>query len=297
MVFKGRLGLDTARVPHVDRHGLIWLERGRLAVEDGNLVFTTAGSDVLAAGAYDIPFQQVSNVLLGPGGVVSHDALRLLARQQTGLLAIGSRGVRLYAVSMPFGPDRSERARQHARLWADEDLRMDVVRKMYAIRIGSELPAHHRDLESLRGIEGGRMKRVYANLSQQYEVSWSGRRYDRSDPESDDLINKAINHATAALYAAGRIAVAVTGAIPQLGFIHESSGHAFALDISDMFRSSTTLPIAFRSSKLFQTRGGRNIESVTRKIAGQTLHDENVIATMIDRIKEVLDVNDDRGDA
>lgn len=23
----GRLGLATARVPHVDRHGLIWLER------------------------------------------------------------------------------------------------------------------------------------------------------------------------------------------------------------------------------------------------------------------------------
>src|SRR6056297_2163219 len=106
MVFKGRLGLDTARVPHTDRHGLMWLERGRLAVEDGNLVFTTAGFDDLEAGAYDIPYQQVSNILLCPGGVVRHDALRILARRDTGLLAVGSKGVRLYAATMPFGPDR-----------------------------------------------------------------------------------------------------------------------------------------------------------------------------------------------
>jgi len=57
MVLKGRLGLETARVPHTDRHGLMWLERGRLAVEDGNLVFSTAGNDKLKGGAYEIPFQ------------------------------------------------------------------------------------------------------------------------------------------------------------------------------------------------------------------------------------------------
>jgi CRISP-associated protein Cas1 len=31
----GRLGLDTARLPHADRHGLIYLDRGRLSVESG----------------------------------------------------------------------------------------------------------------------------------------------------------------------------------------------------------------------------------------------------------------------
>ncbi|MFB6351786.1 MAG: type I-E CRISPR-associated endonuclease Cas1, partial [Bradymonadaceae bacterium] len=73
MPLKGRLGLESARVPHADRHGLMWLERGRLAVEDGNVVFTTAGSPRLESGAYDIPFQKVSCLLLGPGSVVSHD--------------------------------------------------------------------------------------------------------------------------------------------------------------------------------------------------------------------------------
>ena len=275
----------------------MWLARGRLAVEDGNLVFTTAGTDMLEAGAYDIPFQQVSNILLGPGGVVSHDALRLLARQQTGLLAVGSKGVRLYAASMPFGPDRSKRARQHASLWSDEELRVEVTRRMYAMRLGGDLPAHQRDLNSLRGMEGKRMKQVYRNLANQYSVEWKGRRYDRSDPDANDPINKAINHAATAVYASARIAVAVTGTVPQLGFIHESSGHAFALDIADLFRSSTTLPIAFRAARKYERRPGAKIERVTRKLAGKTLRKDDVIPEMIDRIKEVLDVDDDRSDA
>ena len=297
MPLKGRLGLESARVPHTDRHGLMWLERGRLAVEDGNLVFTTAGFDDLEAGAYDIPYQQVSNILLGPGGVVSHDALRILARRDTGLLAVGSKGVRLYAVSMPFGPDRATRARQHADLWADEEARVDVAREMYRIRLGGELPPHQRDLDSLRGIEGGRVKKVYQNLADQYGVEWNGRRYDRNDPDANDIPNKAINHAVTAVYAASRMAVALTGTVPELGFIHESSGRAFALDIADLFRSSTTIPIAFRAAKKVQQQPNRSVESTTRKLAGSTLRDDDVIPDMIDTITDLLSFDDDRGDA
>ena len=43
------------------------------------------------------------------------------------------------------------------------------------------------------------------------------------------------------------IAVTATGAIPQLGFIHEHSGEAFALDIADLFRDTILLPAAFQS--------------------------------------------------
>ena len=28
-MLRGRLGLETARIPHADRHGLLWLSRGR----------------------------------------------------------------------------------------------------------------------------------------------------------------------------------------------------------------------------------------------------------------------------
>jgi len=297
MVLKGRLGLETARVPHADRHGLMWLERGRLAVEDGNLVFTTAGNEKLDAGAYEIPFQLVSCILLGPGTVISHDALRLLARQQTGVLAVGSKGIRMYASSMPFGPDRSALARKQAQLWSNETSRIDIVRKMYEFRFGEALPDYARDIASLRGIEGKRIKKVYEGLAQQYGVKWNGRKFDRNNPEGDDTINKAINHSTTATYAAAQIAVAVTGTIPQLGFIHESSGRAFALDIADLFRSTVSLPIAFQAAKQLTGNKGDDIESQTRKLAGKTFQNDNVIPNMIDQIKTLLESDDNSDNA
>ena len=46
-MLKGRLGLETARVPHADRHGCLWLRRGNLTVENGTLRFITAGGPTL----------------------------------------------------------------------------------------------------------------------------------------------------------------------------------------------------------------------------------------------------------
>lgn len=86
-MLKGRLGLETARVPHVDRLGLFWVDRGELYVENGTLRFRTAGG-VLPAGDYAVPFQMVSCILAGPGTSVTHDALRVLARHGTGFVAV-----------------------------------------------------------------------------------------------------------------------------------------------------------------------------------------------------------------
>ena len=114
-MLKGRLGLETARIPHVDRHGLLWLARGMLTVRDGTLRFerggVKTGDDPLGPGDYAIPFQTVSMILLGPGSTVSHDALRLLARHGTALAAVGEDGVRLYTAP-PLIPDRSGLARR-----------------------------------------------------------------------------------------------------------------------------------------------------------------------------------------
>lgn len=82
-MLKGRLGLDTARVPYADRAGLLYLARGALTARDGTLAFMQgqpAPGDALAPGDYAIPLQGVSMILLGPGSTVSHDALRLLAQ-------------------------------------------------------------------------------------------------------------------------------------------------------------------------------------------------------------------------
>lgn len=292
-MLKGRLGLETARVPHSDRHGLVWFSRGNMTVEDGTLHFGALGDGDLARGDYAVPFQSVSCFICGPGTTISHDALRILARHGTGVLFTGQDGVRLYA-SMPFGPDSSSLARAQVRLWSDMDSRTLVARRMYAIRLGEVFP--DSQIEVLRGMEGVRMKETYRRLATQFGITWKGRRYDRQNPETADIANQAINHAATAVEAAAMVATAAVGAIPQLGFIHEDSGLSFCLDIADLFRDSVTLPVAFGAARDYADRPDGTIERAVRKLAGRTFRKEQIIPTMIDKIKVLLE-NDRRSDA
>ena len=282
-MLKGRLGLEQARIPHADRHGLVYLERGALSVEDGCLRFIAAGSDLVVAGDYRIPHQSISLILLGPGSTVSHDALRLLARHGTALSAVGEDGVRLYT-AQPLMPDSSALARAQARAWADaKGERMAVARRMYAWRLGEVLP--HRDIAVLRGIEGARVKEIYRLTAERVGIRWNGRHYDRADPLAADLPNQALNHAASAVEAAAAIAVAATGTIPQLGFIHEDSGQSFILDVADLFRDSLTVPCAFKAALVAQKRVSDSIERLTRRSVGERMRRDSVIPAMIDRIK------------
>lgn len=284
----GRLGIDVVRRPHADRHGLLWMERGALTSEAGCLHLQTAGFEDIPAGEYAIPFLGISAILAGPGSTVSHDALRLLGRGGVAFLAIGEGGVRLYS-SPPLFPDNSRVARQQVKLWARDADRDLVIRRMYAYKLGEILP--RTSLQRLRGMEGARAKRSYEILASQHGVVWKGRCFDRNDHTKDDIPNQCINHAATAMYAAAAIAVCSVGAIPQLGFIHEASGEAFILDIADMFRDSHTLPIAFTAARTVMETPGLSADRATRKIAARRFKKDGLIGKMIDRIKDVLNVD------
>lgn len=290
----GRLGLAEARIPHIDRHGLVWLARGRLFVEDGTLRFVCAESDEMKAGDYAIPYQNVSLVLLGPGSTVSHDALRILARHGTLLAAVGEGGTKFYTAP-PMGQAHSDVARKHARLWADEKARLDIARKMYAVRFGKIPP--HREIAVLRGIEGARMKEIYRIQADRYRLPWEGRRYDRGRPDDADVANQAINHAATFVECAADVAVAAVGALPPLGFVHEDSNNAFTLDIADLHRAELTIPLAFKAARHCLDNPGLNLERTLRKEAAVEFRRSKLIPKMIDRIKELLSVDDAGRDA
>ena len=279
----GRLGIEKARVPHADRHGLLWLDRGRLEVEDGCLRFVTSGGE-LPAGNYQIPHQAISMILLGPGSSVTQDALRLMARHRCALAAIGEGGVRCYTAP-PLMPDTSALARTQVKRWADPSSRMEVARAMYAMRFGEIVRT--RDIEVLRGQEGARIKRAYQLAAERFGVPWRGRIYDRANPGRDDVANEAINHASVVFRAAAAIAVTATATIPQLGFVHEESGESFALDIADLYRHDALLDVAFGAAKeAIQTN--QAVERLVRKKAVSQMRRTGLIPNMIERIKTLL---------
>jgi CRISPR-associated protein Cas1 len=290
-MLKGRLGLESARVPHADRHGLIWLERGELCVIDGCLHFGS-GKDSLAPHMLQIPHQTISMILLGPGSSITHDALRLLARHGTLMAAVGHDGVRMYTAP-PLLPDRSDIARRQAELWGSPRRRISVARRMYALRLGEVLP--HRDLDTLRGIEGSRVKTIYHLMAKKYDIEWKGRHYDREHPDAADIPNQAINHAATAVQAAAAIAVQSLAAIPQLGFIHEDSGQAFVLDVADLFRDTITLQIAFTAARKAINGDEMTIDRLVRREASTVFRKQEVIPMMIDKIKLVLQTKERDG--
>lgn len=286
----GRLGLAGSRMTYTDRHGLLWLQRGRLSVENGTLRFVTSGSPDLAEGAYDIPYQGVSMILLGPGTSITHDVFRLMSLHGTLLAAIGDGGVKMYTAP-PFGQGKSKLARKQAELWANEKNRLDVARKMYAWRFGEVLP--HRQIEVLRGIEGDRIKTAYQREADRFGISWVRRQYDRANPMAADIPNQAINHAATFVESAAGIAVAAVGAIPPLGFIHETASHAFTLDIADLYRSDITIPIAFKAARKALDDPEVQLERVIRYEAAAEFRKQKLIPKMIDRIKELIHADDD----
>ena len=194
-------GLAPPRpIPIRERSSILFIEKGRLDVLDGAFVVVDEGGI-----RTHIPVGGLVCLMLEPGTRISHAAVVLAARAGTLLIWVGEAGVRLYAAGQPGGA-RADRLLLQARLALDDDLRLRVVRKMYALRF-QEDPPDRRSVEQLRGIEGVRVRETYRLLAQRHGVHWDGRQYDPQEWSSADLVNRCLSAATAALYGVTEAAV------------------------------------------------------------------------------------------
>jgi CRISPR-associated protein Cas1 len=222
-----------------ERVSLAFVERGNIDVLDGAFVVVDKNGV-----RTHIPVGGVACLLLEPGTRVSHAAVALAARVGTLLIWVGEAGVRLYASGQPGGA-RCDRLLHQAKLALDEEARLRVVRKMYAMRFGEEPPSR-RSVDQLRGIEGARVRQMYQILADQHGVPWNNRRYDPTRWESGDLPNRCLSAATACLYGVTEAAVLAAGYAPAIGFIHTGKPLSFVYDIADIYKFDTVVPVAFQ---------------------------------------------------
>jgi len=130
------------------------------------------------------------------------------------------------------------------------------------------------------------MRAAYGVIAKRFGVEWKKRDFDRDRPTDADEPNQAVNHAASAVYACATVATYAVAAIPQLGFLHEDSGHAFVLDVADMFRSTHTLPIAFGGLADFRnSKANDNLERTVRNRAAKEFNKSSLVTLMIDAIK------------
>lgn len=257
---------------------MIFVYYGRIDVKDGAFVVV----DEVHGERKHIPVGSVACIMLEPGTRVSHAAVKLAAAVGTLLIWVGEAGVRLYSSGQPGGA-RSDKLLYQARLALDEGLRLKVVRKMFEMRFG-EKPPEHRSVDQLRGIEGSRVKKIYELMARRYGVNWKGRRYDPTDWDSGDLVNKCLSSATSCLYGVTEAAVLAAGYAPAVGFLHSGKPLSFVYDIADIFKFETVVPVAFRIAAKNPSDPDRQVRIACRDMFRQS----RILDIIIPKIEEIL---------
>lgn len=149
-------------------------------------------------GRVPVPCANLALLMLGPGVSITHAAVSVLADHGCLVAWCGEAGVRFYALGM--GETRSAANLLHqARVWADEDLHMQVVRRLYQMRFAEPFDPE-LTLQQIRGMEGVRVRDAYAQASRETGVPWSGRSYRRGNWGDTDPVNRALSAANACLY-------------------------------------------------------------------------------------------------
>ncbi len=281
-------GLPPPRpIPLRERASILFVEKGRLDVLDGAFVLVDEKGVRL-----HIPIGGVTCLMLEPGTRVSHMAVALAAWAGTLLIWVGEAGVRLYAAGQPGGA-RADRLLHQARLALDEELRLRVVRRMYALRFEEEAPAK-RSVDQLRGIEGARVRELYKVLAAKHGVTWDGRAYDPTDWGSANVVNRCLSAGTSALYGLTEAAVLAAGYAPAIGFLHTGKPQSFVYDIADLFKFDTVVPEAFRVAAAVEAGrplDGRPVSdpvAETRRRCRDTFRRTNLLARLIPTIEDVL---------
>ncbi|MBI4655192.1 MAG: type I-E CRISPR-associated endonuclease Cas1 [Elusimicrobia bacterium] len=260
-----------------ERVSLSFIEKGHLDVLDGAFVVV----DVTGVRTH-IPVGGVTCLMLEPGTRVSHAAITLAARVGCLLVWIGEAGVRLYSSGQPGGA-RSDRLLYQAKLALDDDLRLKVVRKMYAMRFQEEPPAK-RSIQQLRGIEGVRVRKLYELFAKRYGVEWKHRNYNHEEWGSGDIPNRCLSSATACLYGITEAAVLAAGYAPAIGFIHTGKPLSFVYDIADVFKFETVLPVAFKIA----SEKPANPEQAVRHACREIFRSTKLLSRIIPGIEEIL---------
>lgn len=226
--------------PVRERWTPLYLEHGRIEVDDSSVKWIGADRTVLR-----IPVATLSALMLGPGTTVTHAAMKACADSDTPVCWVGAEGLHYYAGGAKPTHDNAN-ARLQAELASGRKTHDIVARRMFVMRF-KDVDVSKYSVNELRGFEGRRVKKLYADMGNRFGVSWKGRNYDVNNWSVSDTINRAVSAANAALYALTTSVVVSMGFLPQLGFIHTAGALPFVYDIADIYKPETTLPAAFET--------------------------------------------------
>jgi CRISPR-associated protein Cas1 len=269
------------RLPLKEREAFLHLGRGFIDVQDSAVVLMDATGVRM-----QIPIGALACLMLEPGISITHAAVKACAEQDCLLIWCGEGGVRFYSAGSPGGA-RSDKLLFQLEIAQNPKRRLAVVQAMFRRRFGGDVP-ERRSVDQLRGLEGARVREVYAALAEKHGVAWSGRRYDPAQWTRSNPINRAISAANACLYAVTESAVLVAGYSPAIGFLHSGKPLSFVYDIADLYKFEVSVTVAFE----VVAAKANDVEGTVRRKLRTRFKETRLMEKIIPDIEELLDVGD-----
>lgn len=221
-----------------DRYPFIYLERGRLEIDDSSIKWIDSSGQVIP-----LPVATLNCILLGPGTSITHEAVKVAAAANCSICWVGEDSLLFYAAGfLPTADTRN--LRQQMELATDPEQSLAVAQRFFARRFpDSDLQG--KTLQQMMGMEGHRVRALYQAKAEQYQVGWKGRQFVPNKFEFSDVTNQILTASNAALYGVLCSAVHSLGYSPHIGFIHSGSPLPFIYDLADLYKEHLCIDLAF----------------------------------------------------
>lgn len=231
--------VTRSSLPQVkDRYPFVYLERGRLEIDDSSIRWIDADANVVP-----LPVATLNALLLGPGTTVTHDAIKTATSANCAVCWVGEDSLLFYAAGFVPTADTRNLKLQVERS-ADPYTSLEVARRMFARRFpDAELVG--KSLKEMMGMEGYRIRSLYQAKAEMYGVGWKGRKFTPGKFDLSDITNRVMTASNAALYAILCSALHSMGYSPHIGFIHSGSPLPFVYDLADLYKEHLCIDLAF----------------------------------------------------
>lgn len=140
----------------------------------------------------------------------------------------------------------------------------------------------------MMGMEGYRVKALYKNVAEKYEIPWDGRNYIPGKINLSDTTNKILTCCNVALYGILLSVVHALGFSPRIGFIHSGCPLPFVYDIADLYKPEVSIDLAF---KLTKEMGGEYIKDVVADAFRERICNNNILERSVKDIGKIMGVS------
>jgi CRISPR-associated protein Cas1 len=304
-----------------DREGALYLERARIHVEDGRIVYHISDDEYRRE--YNIPHVNLAVLFIGQGTSITQDAMRLLSEEKVYLAVTGTGGTPLHMGSLT-----AYTATRHFRdmipiylsekrsLQAAKVVMRDRAERMNKIGIGlsarylflrDQIPLskicksfedsleHVNSIPELLGFEGQFSKSCFnffaktSGLSEKGEFrreAGSGEQNEKLPKDVFRLVNRLIDHGNYLAYGLAGSALWALGIPPHMSIFHGKTREGgLVFDIADSFKDALVLPIAFAA---VLNRKEEDPQKVFRGRLISAFDDKKILALAINSIERMI---------